>query len=371
MMCTGEVDGSKPSTFSVHISFLYLSRQFDCCIKPNYTIYMNRINAAITAVGGYLPEDKLTNADLEKMVDTNDEWIMTRVGIKERRILKDPNKGASFLAIQAVKDLLGRSQIDPASIDGLILATNTQDYHFPTTASIVAHETGCVNAFTFDLISACPSFLYALETGANYIRSGRYQRLLIVATEKMSAAIDYTDRATCPLFGDGSGCVLLEPTTEELGVMDAHFRTDGSGRDHLICKAGGSARPASHETVDRREHYVYQEGAAVFKHAVRAMASSCRVVMERNNLRYEDINWVVPHQANQRIIDAVAREMEAPMERVMVNIQYCGNTSSATIPILLWERERDLKKGDNLILTSFGAGFTWGAIYLKWAYDPK
>lgn len=332
---------------------------------------MSTINAIITAVGGYLPEGRLTNADLEKMVDTNDEWIMTRVGIKERRILKDPEKGASYMAIEAVRDLLTRRSIDPTTIEGVIVASNTHDYHFPTTASIVAHETGCTEAFTFDLSSACPGFLYALETGANYIRSGRYQRILVVATEKMSAAVDYTDRATAPLFGDGAACVLLEPTTEELGVLDANFRTDGTGRSHLIMKSGGSASPASCETVERREHYVYQEGAAVFKHAVRAMASSCRAVMERSNLQYSDINWIVPHQANLRIIDAVAREMEAPAERVMINIEHCGNTSSATIPILLWERERDLKRGDNLILTSFGAGFTWGAIYLKWAYDTK
>lgn len=332
---------------------------------------MNTINAAITGVGAYLPEDILSNADLEKMMDTNDEWITTRVGIKERRILKDPNKGTSFLAIEAVKNLFAKTNIDPASIDGLILATNTQDYHFPTTASIVAHETGCVNAFTFDLLSACPGFMYALETGSNYIKSGRYKKLLIVAAEKMSAAVDYTDRATAPLFGDGAGCVLLEPTTEDLGVMDAYFRTDGSGRDNLIFKAGGSANPASHETIDKREHFVYQEGAAVFKQAVKNMSSSCLEVMKRNNLSYEDISWVVPHQANLRIIDAVARMMEVPMDRVMVNIEKVGNTSSATIPICLWENEDKLKKGDNLILTSFGAGFTWGAIYLKWAYDSK
>lgn len=332
---------------------------------------MNTINATITAVGGYLPEDKLTNADLEKMVDTNDEWIMTRVGIKERRILRDDTKGASFLGIEAVKDLLTRNEIDPTTIDGVIVASNTHDYHFPTTASIIAHETGCINALTFDLSSACPGFIYALETGANYIRSGRYQRILVVATEKMSAAVDYTDRTTAPLFGDGAGCVLLEPTTEELGVLDAHFRTDGSGKSHLIMKSGGSASPASCTTVERREHYIYQEGAAVFKHAVRAMASSCQAVMERCNLQYSDINWIIPHQANMRIIDAVAREMEAPMDRVMVNIERCGNTSASTIPILLWEREKDLKKGDNLILTSFGAGFTWGAVYVKWGYNPR
>ena len=278
---------------------------------------MSIINAAITAVGGYLPEDKLTNADLEKLVDTNDEWITTRVGIKERRVLKDPTKGAAYLGVQAVQDLLSRSGIDPKTIDGLILTTNTGDHTFPTTASIVAHDTGCVNAFTFDLVSACPGFIYALETGANYIRSGRYKRVLVVAAEKMTAFVDYTDRATCPLFGDGAGCVLLEPTEEACGVMDAS------------------------------------------------------AIMERNGLADADVAWVVPHQANLRIIDAVAREMKVPMERVMVNIEYRGNTSSATIPLCLWEFEKKLHKGDNLILTSFGAGFTWGAVYVKWAYEPK
>ena len=332
---------------------------------------MSIINAAITAVGGYLPEDKLTNADLEKLVDTNDEWITTRVGIKERRVLKDPTKGAAYLGVQAVQDLLSRSGIDPKTIDGLILTTNTGDHTFPTTASIVAHDTGCVNAFTFDLVSACPGFIYALETGANYIRSGRYKRVLVIAAEKMTAFVDYTDRATCPLFGDGAGCVLLEPTEEACGVMDASFHTDGIGRNNLILRAGGSVNPASHETVEARQHYIYQEGAAVFKHAVKGMSSSCRDIMQRNGLSYEDVAWVVPHQANLRIIDAVAREMKVPMERVMVNIEYRGNTSSATIPLCLWEFEKKLHKGDNLILTSFGAGFTWGAVYVKWAYEPK
>ncbi|WP_455108951.1 beta-ketoacyl-ACP synthase III [Porphyromonas sp.] len=332
---------------------------------------MSIINAAITAVGGYLPEDKLTNADLEKLVDTNDEWITTRVGIKERRILKDPTKGAAYLGVQAVQDLLSRNGIDPKTIDGLILTTNTGDHTFPTTASIVAHDTGCVNAFTFDLVSACPGFIYALETGANYIRSGRYKRVLVVAAEKMTAFVDYTDRATCPLFGDGAGCVLLEPTEEACGVMDASFHTDGIGRNNLILRAGGSVNPASHETVEARQHYIYQEGAAVFKHAVKGMSSSCRAIMERNGLADADVAWVVPHQANLRIIDAVAREMKVPMERVMVNIEYRGNTSSATIPLCLWEFEKKLHKGDNLILTSFGAGFTWGAVYVKWAYEPK
>lgn len=332
---------------------------------------MCKINAVITAVGGYLPEDKLTNADLEKLVDTNDEWITTRVGIKERRILKDPNLGASYLGIKAVEDLFTRNNIDPASVDGIIVSTNTADYHFPTTASIIAHETGCVNAMTFDLASACPGWIYALETGANYIRSGRYKRLLIIAAEKMSSIVDYTDRQTCVLFGDAAACVLLEPTEEEYGVLDADFKTNGVGRDNLIMKAGGSARPTSAETIANKEHFIYQEGAVVFKYAVTGMANTCRIVMERNGLKYEDINWIVPHQANLRIIDAVAREMQAPKERVMVNIENRGNTSSTTIPLLLWEREKDLKKGDILILTSFGAGFTWGSIYLKWGYDPK
>lgn len=329
-------------------------------------------NAIITAVGAYLPEDKLTNADLEKMVNTNDEWIMTRVGIKERRILKQKGLGASFLAIQAVKSMLDRYQIDPLTIEGVILATNTADHHFPSTASTVAYECGCKNAFTFDLNAGCPSWLYALETGSNYIRSGRYRRLLVVATEKMSSAIDYTDRQTCPLFGDGSGCALLEATEEEgLGVQDALFQTNGAGKTHLVMKSGGSVSPATHDTVERREHFVYQEGAHVFKHAVINMARCSAEMMRRNKLKHEDLAWVVPHQANKRIINAVADYLDMPLEKVMVNIEKYGNTSSATIPICLWEWEKKLKKGDKLLLTSFGAGFTWGAVYLVWAYDSK
>ena len=330
---------------------------------------MNKINAAITAVGAYLPEDVITNDDLEKMVDTNDEWIMTRVGIKERRILRDKNKGASYLAIRAAQDLFDRHGIDPKSIDGLILATNSSDYHFPSTASIVAHEIGCGDIFSFDMQAACPTFIYALEVGANFIRSGRYSKILVIATEKMTAFTDYTDRATCPLFGDGAGCVLLEATEEEVGVMDAVLHSNGIGKDHLIMKAGGSACPATHETVDNRWHYVYQEGQVVFKHAVVDMCNSCVEIMERNNLSHDDITWVVPHQANLRIIDAVARRMGVPYEKVMVNIERYGNTSSATIPICLWEWEHKLKKGDVLVMTSCGAGFTWGAVYVKWAYD--
>ncbi|MBB6275577.1 beta-ketoacyl-ACP synthase III [Porphyromonas circumdentaria] len=332
---------------------------------------MNPINATITAVGAYLPEDKLTNSDLEKIVETSDEWIMTRVGIKERRILKQPNLGASYLATQAVKGMFEHYQIDPLTVEAVILATNTADYHFPSTSSIVAFETGCSNAFTFDINSACPSWLYALETAANYIRSGRYKKIVVVATEKMSAAIDYTDRQTCVLFGDGSGCALVEATEKPYGVMDALFRTDGVGKEHLIMKSGGSASPASKETVERREHFVYQEGTHVFKYAVTGMADACRTVMKRNNLTQEDITWVVPHQANLRIIDMVGRTLKVPHEKVMINIEKYGNTSSATIPICLWEWEKKLRKGDNLILTSFGAGYTWGAVYLKWGYDPK
>lgn len=330
---------------------------------------MNKINAAITAVGGYLPPDLLTNADLEKMVDTNDEWITTRVGIKTRHILKDPTKGSSYLAVRALQDMFERNHIDPLSIEGIIMACVTPDYHFPTTASVVAYETGCQNAFTFDMQSACPSFMYALETGANYIRSGRYKRLVVVASEKMSAIVDYQDRATAPLFGDGAACVLLEATEQETGVMDAYFRTNGEFRNQLIMKAGGSVNPATHETVERREHFVYQEGAAVFKQAVLGMSSSCLEIMRRNALSKDDVTWFIPHQANLRIIDAVARQMEVPKERVMINIQDCANTSSATIPICLWQWEKELKRGDVLILTSFGSGFTWGAMYVKWAYD--
>lgn len=332
----------------------------------------NQISAVITAVSAYLPDEKLTNADIEKMVDTNDEWIMTRVGIRERRVLNQPTEGASYLASEAVSRLIEKTGIDPNSVEGLILATNTADYHFPTTSSIVAFNTGCQNAFTFDLVSACPSWLYALETGANYIRSGRYKRLIIVATEKMSAAVDPTDRQTLPLFGDGSGAVLLEASDEPgIGVIDALFKTDGVGKEHLIMKSGGSVSPATAETVARREHFVYQEGQHVFKYAVRGMVDSCRTVMQRNKLTSKEIAWVVPHQANRRIIDMVSRTLKVPDEKVMINIERLGNTSSATIPICLAEWESQLRKGDNLILTSFGAGYTWGAVYLKWAYDTN
>lgn len=332
---------------------------------------MEKINAVITGVGGYVPDDVLTNDDIARMVDTSDEWIMTRVGIKERRILKGEGKGTSFMGIRAVNELLQKTGAAPESIEAIVCATTTPDYHFPTTASIIAYNTGCKNAFTFDVQGACAGFLYALETASNYIRSGRYKRIIVVAGDNMTAITDYTDRNTCPLFGDGCGAVLVEPTTENIGVMDTILRTDGSGFEHLLMKAGGSAYPPSHETVDRREHFVYQDGRYVFKHAVSNMADVAAEVVERNGLTNDDITWVVPHQANLRIIDATAKRLGVRDDQVMINIQKYGNTSAGTIPLCLWEWESKLKKGDNLILAAFGAGFTWGSIYLKWGYDGK
>ena len=332
---------------------------------------MEKINAVITGVGGYVPDDILTNDDIAKMVDTSDEWIMTRVGIKERRILKGEGKGTSFMGIRAVNELLQKTGAAPESIEAIVCATTTPDYHFPTTASIIAYNTGCKNAFTFDVQGACAGFLYALETASNYIRSGRYKRIIVVAGDNMTAITDYTDRNTCPLFGDGCGAVLVESTTENIGVMDTILRTDGSGFEHLLMKAGGSAYPPSHETVDRREHFVYQDGRYVFKHAVSNMADVAAEIVERNGLTNDDITWVVPHQANLRIIDATAKRLGVRDDQVMINIQKYGNTSAGTIPLCLWEWESKLKKGDNLILAAFGAGFTWGSIYLKWGYDGK
>ena len=332
---------------------------------------MEKINAVITGVGGYVPDDVLTNDDIARMVDTSDEWIMTRVGIKERRIMKGEGKGTSFMGIRAVNELLQKTGAAPESIEAIVCATTTPDYHFPTTASIIAYNTGCKNAFTFDVQGACAGFLYALETASNYIRSGRYKRIIVVAGDNMTAITDYTDRNTCPLFGDGCGAVLVEPTTENIGVMDTILRTDGSGFEHLLMKAGGSAYPPSHETVDRREHFVYQDGRYVFKHAVSNMADVAAEIVERNGLTNDDITWVVPHQANLRIIDATAKRLGVRDDQVMINIQKYGNTSAGTIPLCLWEWESKLKKGDNLILAAFGAGFTWGSIYLKWGYDGK
>ena len=332
---------------------------------------MDKINAVITGVGGYVPEDVLTNDDIAKMVDTSDEWIMTRVGIKERRILREEGKGTSFMGICAVNELLKKTGVDAETVEAVICATTTPDYHFPTTASIIAYNTGCKNAFTFDIQGACAGFLYALETASNYIRSGRYKRIIVVAGDKMTAITDYTDRNTCPLFGDGCGAVMVEPTTENYGVMDTILRTNGIGLEHLIMKAGGSAYPPSHETVDRREHYVYQDGRYVFKHAVSDMADVAAEVVARNGLTNDDITWVVPHQANLRIIDATAKRLGVRDDQVMINIQKYGNTSAGTIPLCLWEWESKLKKGDNLILAAFGAGFTWGSVYVKWGYDGK
>lgn len=332
---------------------------------------MENINAVITGIGGYVPEDILTNADIEKLVDTSDEWITTRVGIKERRILKGEGKGLSAMGIPAMNELLQKTGVKPDEIDVIVCATTTPDYGFPTTASIIAHETGCVNALTFDMQAACSGFIYGLETASNYIRSGRYKKVILVVGDKMTSITDYTDRNTAPLFGDGCAALLLEPTTEDVGVMDSILRMNGIGLKHLHMKGGGSAYPSSHETVDNRMHYVYQEGRSVFKYAVTYMADVAAELAERNGLEKESIDWVVPHQANLRIIDAAARRLGVKDEQVMVNIQKYGNTSSASIPLCLWEWEDRLKKGDNLIFAAFGAGFTYGAVYVKWGYDGK
>jgi len=332
---------------------------------------MDKINAVITGVGGYVPDDVLTNEDISKMVDTTDEWIMTRVGIKERRILKGEGLGTSFMGIRAVNQLLEKTGTKPEEVEVLLTATSTPDHHFPTTSSIIAYHTGCVNAMTFDVQAGCSGFLYGLETGTNYIRSGRYKKVIVVAGDKMTAITDYTDRTTCPLFGDACGAVMLEPTIENYGVLDTLLRTNGEGYSHLIMKSGGSAYPPSYESVKNREHFVWQDGRYVFKYAVSYMADAAAEVAERNGLKDEDIAWVVPHQANLRIIDATARRLGVDPSKVMINIQKYGNTSAGTIPICLWEWEDKLKKGDNLILAAFGAGFTWGAIYLKWSYDGK
>ncbi|MCC6762498.1 MAG: ketoacyl-ACP synthase III [Chitinophagaceae bacterium] len=330
-----------------------------------------KITAAITAVGGYVPEDKLTNFDLEKMVDTNDEWIRTRTGIEERRILKGEGKGTSHLGAPAVQQIIEKKGLDPLEIDCIICATVTPDMVFPATANLIADRVGAKNAWSFDINAACSGFLYALTTGATLIESGRYKKVIVVGADKMSAIIDYTDRATCIIFGDGGGAVLLEPNTEGLGVLDSILRSDGSGCTHLHMKAGGSAKPATIETVMAKEHFVYQEGQAVFKFAVKGMADVSAELMERNNLTADDIAWLVPHQANLRIIDATANRMELPKEKVMINIQKYGNTTAGTLPLCLSDWESQLKKGDNIVLAAFGGGFTWGATWIKWAYDGQ
>lgn len=330
---------------------------------------MTKTRAAITAIGGYVPEYKLTNKVLETMVDTNDEWITSRTGIKERRILKGEGLGTSDMAVEAVNELLQKRGIKAEEIDLLICCTVTPDLVFPATANIITDKVGAKNAFGFDLMAACSGFLYGLTTASKYVESGQYKKVVVVGGDKMSSIIDYSDRTTCIIFGDGCGAALLEPTEEEVGIMDTIMRSDGSGRVHLHQKAGGSVKPASHETVDAKEHFVYQEGQPVFKFAVTNMAEVSAEIMERNQLKSEDIRYLVPHQANKRIIDATAKRMGVGEEQVMLNIQKYGNTTNGTIPLCLWEWEKELKKGDNLVLSAFGGGFTWGAIYLKWAYD--
>lgn len=330
---------------------------------------MTRIRAAITGINCYVPPYILTNDELATMVDTNDEWIMTRTGIKTRHILKGVGKGTSDMAAEAVNGLLKKTNTHPDEIDLMICATVTPDMQFPATANIIADKTGIKNAFHFDINAACSGQIYALTTAAMYIETGMCKKVIMVGADKMSSIIDYTDRATCVIFGDAAGAILLEPTTEDVGIIDSIHQSDGMGRIHLHQKAGGSCRPASHETVDAREHYVYQEGQPVFKYAVSKMADVSVEIMKKHNIKPEELAWLVPHQANMRIIEATARRMAIEKEQVMINIERYGNTTSATIPLCIWEWEEKLRKGDNLILAAFGGGFTWGAIYLKWAYD--
>jgi 3-oxoacyl-[acyl-carrier-protein] synthase-3 len=331
---------------------------------------MGKINAVITGVGGYVPDYVLTNEELSRMVDTSDEWITTRVGIKERRILKEEGLGSSYMARKAAKQLLRKTDVDPDTIDALILSTSTPDYAFPSTASIVLGKLGLKNAHAFDMSCACCGFLYAMDTASAMIQSGRYKRIMVVSAEKMSSIVDYTDRQTCVLFGDGAGAVLVEATEdEEVGFQDSFLRTDGKGLPFLHLKAGGSVCPPSHFTVDHHLHYIYQEGRSVFRHAVTDMGNDVMEILKRNDLSSEDVDWVVPHEANLRIIEAVAKRAEIPLEKVMINIERYGNTSSATIPLALWDNESKMQKGDNVVMTAFGAGFVHGASYYKWGYD--
>ncbi|WPZ10446.1 beta-ketoacyl-ACP synthase III [Roseivirga spongicola] len=332
---------------------------------------MSQLRAQISGVQGYVPEYVLTNQELETMVDTTDEWITTRTGIKERRILKGENQGTSVMGIKAIQGLLAKTNTTPEEIDLIICCTTTPDMVFPATANLIGDAIGAKNAFGFDLQAACSGFIYGLATGSQYIETGKYKKVIVVGADKMSSIVDYTDRTTCIIFGDGGGAVLLEPTTEEHGIMDSILRSDGSGAPHLHMKAGGSRKPATQETVANREHYAYQEGSAVFKFAVTNMADVAAEIMDKNNLSGDDISYLVPHQANKRIIDATARRMNVGEDKVMLNIHRYGNTTSGTIPLCLWDYESKLKKGDNLILAAFGGGFTWGSIWLKWAYDPK
>ena len=332
---------------------------------------MSRITAAITGLGGYVPSYVLNNDELSRMVDTSDEWIMQRIGIKERRILREKGKATSYLGTKAVKELLAKTGTDPLDVQLLICATITPDMHFPATGNLISDKAGLSNAFSYDLNAACSGFIFALENGRRFIESGAYKKIIVVGTDMMSAIVDYEDRATCPLFGDAAAAVLLEPSTNGFGIIDSILGVDGSGVKHLHMHAGGSLHPPTHETVDARQHYVFQEGQPVFKMAVSKMSDVSVEIMHRNNLTHDDIKYLVPHQANMRIIEATARRMEIGRDQVMINIEKYGNTTAATIPLCLWDYEKKLKKGDNLILASFGAGFTWGSVYLKWAYDPK
>ena len=331
---------------------------------------MGKINAVITGVGGYVPDYILNNEELSRMVDTTDEWITTRVGIKERRILTEEGLGTSYLARKAAKQLIQKTGVDPDTIDALIVTTTSPDYKFPSTASIVLGKLGLKNAFAFDFSAACCGFLYTLDVAASMIQSGRYKKIIVIGADKMSSLVDYTDRATCVLFGDGAGAVLVEATEEEnVGVQNSYLRTDGQGLPFLHMKAGGSVCPPSHFTVDHRLHYLYQEGRTVFRYAVTDMSNDVMKIMEMNNLKADDVNWVIPHEANLRIIEAVTKRAGIPLDKVVVNIDHYGNTSAATIPLALWDAESQLKKGDNVIFTAFGAGFVHGASFYKWAYD--
>jgi 3-oxoacyl-[acyl-carrier-protein] synthase III len=327
-----------------------------------------KLKAAITGVNGYLPPDVITNADLEKIVETNDEWITSRTGIKERRILKGEGLGTSFMAAEAVRGLLEKTNTDPKDIDLVICATVTPDYLFPSTANLVCTQVGIPTICSFDLLAACSGFIYGLVTGAQFIESGRFKKVIVIGADKMSSIVDYTDRTTCVLFGDGAGAVLLEPSTSEEGLIDFVLHSDGTGENHLIMKGGGSKYPASHETIDSHYHYIHQEGPSVFKFAVTNMADAAADIMARNNLTGDNIQWLVPHQANKRIIDATANRMGIGKEKVMLNIQKYGNTTAGTIPLCLFDYENQLKKGDNLVLAAFGGGFTWGSVFIKWAY---
>ena len=333
---------------------------------------MGKINAIITGIGGYVPDYILTNEELSRMVDTSDEWITTRVGIKERRILTEEGLGTSYMARKAAKQLIQKTGVDPDTIDALIVTTTTPDYKFPSTASIVVGKLGLKNAFAFDFEAACCGFLYTLDVAASMIQSGRYKKIIVIGADKMSSLVDYTDRSTCVLFGDGAGAVLVEATEEEnIGVQNSYLRTDGRGLPFLHMKAGGSVCPPSHFTVDHRLHYLYQEGRTVFRYAVTYMSNDVVEIMKRNNLTAGDINWIIPHEANRRIIEAVAKRAELPLDKVLINIDHYGNTSAATIPLAIWDNESRLKKGDNILFTAFGAGFVHGASFYKWAYDGE